>query len=552
MKQFSFNSLRSQLLLWIVLPLLVVLLSFALANVQGHEQAMHEMVQTRADGLARAAAALTAMRVDRGQNELLRLAAMPALHHTELDPEAARPTLENGLDTFPITLLLYQDNRLLLAVGDSAALDNNTAASLLAQISTTQSTSVAAVQNGDDWRLLYAAAVPLATAQGSRVLLGMMPFESLALSELLYSLGLDNPSELTLLDSEGRLLLSLQQGSDAEQLQAANSVFADATVEQVGWQVHLREGWTEWIPPVLRFGNMLLLVVLAAAALSVLSAYFGVQRIIQPLERLNRAVNVLGEGNFEAVQKPVGGVQEIEELQQALTDMAQQVRRYQLELQGYIDSMTMGQEEERKRLARELHDDTVQALIALNQQVEMVEHRLEDDPAQAVARLRTLRPLIGGAIGGIRRQIQDLRPLYLEDLGFISALEMLVQQATSRHAMVGDFEVIGEPRFLLSPSIEISVYRIMQEALKNVADHAQASWVHVELIFDGEAITVRIEDDGKGFDASSHLHRLASAGHFGLLGMSERARLHGGDLQVESTLARGTVVTARLNAVPGD
>jgi signal transduction histidine kinase len=546
MNRFSFNSLRSQLLLWIVLPLLVVLLSFALANVQGHGQAMHEMVQTRADGLARAAAALTAMRVDRGQNELLRLAAMPALHHAELDPESARVTLENGLTTFPIALLLYEDSRLLVAVGDSAALDNGTVASLLAQISTTQTASVAAVQDGDHWRLLYAAAIPTVSVQGSRILLGMMPFEALALPELLYSLGLDNPSELTLLDREGRLLLSLQQGSDAEQMQAENSVFAVATVEQVGWQVHLREGWTEWIPPVLRFGNMLLLVVLAATALSVLSAYFGVQRIIQPLERLNRAVNVLGEGNFEAVQKPVGGVQEIEELQQALTDMAQQVRRYQLELQGYIDSMTMGQEEERKRLARELHDETVQALIALNQQVEMVEHRLEDDPAQAVARLRTLRPLISGAIGGIRRQIQDLRPLYLEDLGFISALEMLVQQTTSRHELVGDFEVIGESKYPLSPALEISVYRIVQEALKNVADHAQASWVHVELILDGESITVRIEDDGKGFDSSSHLQRLASTGHFGLLGISERARLHGGDLRVESTLGSGTVITARM------
>ncbi|MEZ4835554.1 MAG: sensor histidine kinase [Caldilineaceae bacterium] len=270
------------------------------------------------------------------------------------------------------------------------------------------------------------------------------------------------------------------------------------------------------------------------------------QRIVQPLEQLNRAVNVLGEGNFEAVQKQVAGVQEIEELQQALSHMATQLQRYQQELQSYIDAMTMAQEEERKRLARELHDETVQALIALNQQVEMVEHRLEDDPPQAVERLRTLRPLISGAISGIRRQIQDLRPLYLEDLGFVSALEMLVQQAAARHDIVGDFEVIGDPGVVLPPALEISGYRIVQEALKNVAGHAQATWGHVELIFEDEAVVVRIEDDGIGFDAHTRLHDLAQDGHYGLLGMNERARLHGGEIHVESTPGQGTIVMARL------
>ncbi|MCB0112643.1 MAG: sensor histidine kinase [Caldilineaceae bacterium] len=546
MKRFSLNSLRSQLLLWIILPLLVVLLTFALTGVQGHGQAMHEMVQTRADGLARAAAALVAMRVDRSQNELLRLSSLPALHEDVLDPGMVIGTLERELAEFPGGLGLYQDGRLQIAAGDVSRLGDSSALRSAFEITSASQSAVTTLLDGDDWYLLYAAAVPQSNAEGQRVLLGGLPLKALMLPDLISSLGLDTPSKLTLLNADGQTLLSLQQGSDADQMSGENSVSSAAVIEGIGWQVHLSEGWTEWIPPVFRFGNMLLLVVLAAAALSILSAYFGVRQIVQPLEQLNRAVNVLGEGNFEAVQKQVAGVQEIEELQQALSHMATQLQRYQQELQSYIDAMTMAQEEERKRLARELHDETVQALIALNQQVEMVEHRLEDDPPQAVERLRTLRPLISGAISGIRRQIQDLRPLYLEDLGFVSALEMLVQQAAARHDIVGDFEVIGDPGVVLPPALEISGYRIVQEALKNVAGHAQATWVHVELIFEDEAVVVRIEDDGIGFDAHTRLHDLAQDGHYGLLGMNERARLHGGEIHVESTPGQGTIVMARL------
>ena len=122
MKRFSLNSLRSQLLLWIILPLLVVLLTFALTGVQGHGQAMHEMVQTRADGLARAAAALVAMRVDRSQNELLRLSSLPALHEDVLDPGMVIGTLERELAEFPGGLGLYQDGRLQIAAEEGGAL----------------------------------------------------------------------------------------------------------------------------------------------------------------------------------------------------------------------------------------------------------------------------------------------------------------------------------------------------------------------------------------------------------------------------------------------
>jgi signal transduction histidine kinase len=555
MPSFSFNSLRSQLLLWISLPVLVVLLTFALTGVQGHGHAMHELVQTRADSLARAAAALVSARVERTQNELLRLSSMLLLHHAEIDGAVRglshQTTLASALVAFreesQLEVALFEDAALLIATESATWPGREEVGRLIQSVATQGSAEVTTFQDDSDWWVLHGLPITVIETGSTRVLVGALPLAHLELPALLLSLELDEPSILTLRNAEGMPILTLSPGlADPGELPTTDIVTARAMAVPLGWQVEIEESWGQWIPPVLRFGNMLFLVVLAAATLSILSAYFGLQQIIYPLERLHRAVSQLGQGHFEAVQHPVGGVQEVGELQQALANMAIQIQQYQQELQDYIGAMTMIQEEERKRVARELHDETVQALIALNQQVEMAEQRLSQDPERAAERLRELRPLIGQTINGIRRQIQNLRPLYLEDLGFVPALEMLVQQTATQHGLVGDFEVSGEPQRPLPPAVEISGYRIVQEALQNVANHARATWVHVEVTFDAQEITLRIEDDGVGFDAPSHPHQLAHSGHYGLLGIGERVRLHGGQLSIESRPGQGTSLIARL------
>ncbi|MCB0136148.1 MAG: hypothetical protein KDD75_13655 [Caldilineaceae bacterium] len=542
MKHLSLNSLRSQLLLWISLPVLVVLLTVALTGVQGHGQAMHELVQSHAEGLAQAVALLIDARIDRQQDSLLSLSLVPDLHHTSLDEENVRSVLAALENEFTGGVALYTETGTIATTAFTQWQDQDAVATLVGDAVRTQAPVVKTVEQEGQWILLYAVPTSLPDDGPLRTLTAIVPMSSLALDELTQTVIGDEASSLMLMGAKDERFFQYSAGSELDD----HPVFAQATVPTTGWQVTLRQPTGQWIPSVLRFGNMLLLVVVAAATLSVLSAYFGLQQIIQPLERLDRAVAGLGRGDFETVQKPVGGVQEIEELQLALTEMAQQVQRYQRQLQEYIGAITLGQEEERKRVARELHDETVQALIALNQQVEMAEHRMADDPTLAIERLRTLRPLIGETIAGIRRQIQNLRPPYLEDLGFISALEMLVQQTASQHGLVGDFEVIGHQEESLPPAVEISGYRIVQEALHNVANHAKASWVHVELVFEADAVLLRIEDDGVGFAGPSHPQQLAQAEHYGLLGMGERARLHGGTLHIDSTPGEGTTVTARL------
>lgn len=547
MKRFSLNSLRSQLLLWISLPVLVVLLTVALAGVQGHGQAMHDLVQSRADGLAQATAALIDAHIDQEQDALLRLSLMPVLHAADPDAESVRAMLASVEDEFVGGVALYTEPEAFATDTFTPWLGQDAVIALVQEVERTRTPGLRTIKQETEWFLLHAVTVPTPQEDAPRALVGVVPLSALALRDLARSVVDEETSNLSLLSADGAPLLALGLTSEADE----RPVYARAVVPTTGWRVLLMQSTGQWIPPVLRFGNMVLLVVLAAATLSVLSAYFGLQRIVQPLERLHHAVSGMGRGDFATVQQPVGGVQEIEELQRALTDMARQIRRYQQELQDYIGAITLGQEEERKRVARDLHDETVQALIALNQGVEMVEHRLADDPEQAGARLHRLRPLIAETIAGIRRQIQNLRPLYLEDLGFAPALEMLVQQTASQHGLVGKFTVKGNPEQALPPALEISGYRIVQEALQNVANHAEASRVHVTLICEADVIVVRIEDDGVGFVAPSRPRQLAQAGHYGLLGMEERARLHGGDLRIDSKPGAGAAVTARLKVAVG-
>ena len=533
---FSLRSLRAQLLLWVALPVAIGIFALSLTELRSHEQAMEHLLQERADNLARAGAALVAMRLDDEKDRLVQAAAHPALQSGGItqwqyaldEIEAVRP---GGAGIFD------QSGRLLARSQGTEWTDRPLALSL---VGSPPGAQVAGYTDSRGQTPLLLLAVPL--ADGSRFLVTATPVASLALSQTLASLDLHPEASLNVRSAEGVTLL--QWGSDAP-AGGPKVVFSQASIPLAGWELHFTEAWDEMVPPILRFENVIFVVVAMAVVVSLLSAWFGLRNIVQPLQRLDAAANRVGWGDFDAVREPVGGVQEIEDLREALAGMAEQLRSHQQELQDYIGAMTLGQEEERKRVARELHDDTVQALIEGNQRAEFIERRMSSDPTDAAARLAELRPLISQTIADLRRQIHDLRPLYLEDLGFVPALEMLMRQVCEREGLIGDFECDGDAR-RLDPAVEISGFRIVQEALRNVAVHAQATWVHVELLFADDDITLRVEDDGVGLHTPSHPFHLVEAGHYGLLGMRERAELHGGWLQVESEPGRGTTITARL------
>jgi len=266
---------------------------------------------------------------------------------------------------------------------------------------------------------------------------------------------------------------------------------------------------------------------------------------VRPLQELDRRAARVAWGDFDAVEQPVGGVQEIDDLRATLAQMAERIRAYQGGMRDYLSAITQGQEAERGRLAHELHDVSIQGLIALKQRGQMALKALGRDSARAEARLQELNGLIDEEVADLRRIIGDLRPIYLEDLGFVPALEMLARQTEERSSFSVHLTVHGQV-VRLAPDLELAAYRIVQQALANVAAHAQARHAWLDVSFTTEHLTLVVRDDGRGFTPPEQPADLAHQGHFGLMGMRERALLYGGQLTIASSPGQGATITARL------
>jgi two-component system, NarL family, sensor histidine kinase DevS len=194
-----------------------------------------------------------------------------------------------------------------------------------------------------------------------------------------------------------------------------------------------------------------------------------------------------------------------------------------------------GQELERRRLARELHDETGQALTSVLLGLKAVE-TADDVPAA----LASLRELVVGTLQDVRRLAVELRPKALDDFGLVPAVERLVETFTSSTGIVVQFEArLGEER--LPSEVETTLYRVVQEALTNVAKHAGARTVSVVLGRRDSSATAVVEDDGEGFGRADE-----DAGGIGLAGMRERLALLDGRLVVESDPASGTTLVAEV------
>jgi signal transduction histidine kinase len=197
-----------------------------------------------------------------------------------------------------------------------------------------------------------------------------------------------------------------------------------------------------------------------------------------------------------------------------------------------------GQELERQRLARELHDETGQALTSILLGLRAIEDA--DDLEEIRRSVLTLRELVVGTLQDVRRLAVELRPKALDDFGLLPALQRLAETYTEQTALDVQVEAtLGPER--LPAEIETALYRIVQEALTNVIKHAQARTVSVVLTKKGDAVAAVIEDDGRGFDQEQ-----LSDGGLGLVGMRERIALLNGRVAVESAEGRGTTVAVEV------
>jgi signal transduction histidine kinase len=209
-----------------------------------------------------------------------------------------------------------------------------------------------------------------------------------------------------------------------------------------------------------------------------------------------------------------------------------------------LEKVISAQEEERKRIARELHDDTGQAITSL-----MVGLRAASDECDTPLRPRfdALRTIAAHTLESVKRLARELRPPLLDDLGLSAALDRYLAGYRSTFGLNVDLQMTGfSGRERLAPEIELALYRIIQEALTNIAKHAKATNVSVVVERKAHSVIAIVEDDGRGFDVRAVLDSPQQEGKLGLHGMRERAELLGGRLQLESTPGSGTSVFVEI------
>ncbi|MDG0024861.1 PAS domain S-box protein [Trinickia sp. Y13] len=226
--------------------------------------------------------------------------------------------------------------------------------------------------------------------------------------------------------------------------------------------------------------------------------------------------------------------------EEALKASRQELRELSANLQNV-------REDEKTRIARELHDDLGQQLTALKMDLSSVEQSLAEVPSApppVLAQLHGMRRLIDSTVGSVRRIAADLRPVMLDDLGLLPAIDWLLNDFTTRYGI--DIERRIEPgNTSFSKSGATTIFRIVQEALTNVVRHAEATRVSVSLVGEDGHCTVRIADNGRGARDVQ-----ATEGHgeksFGLLGIRERVHILGGSVSIDTALGRGFALTARI------
>ncbi len=212
----------------------------------------------------------------------------------------------------------------------------------------------------------------------------------------------------------------------------------------------------------------------------------------------------------------------------------------------YVQQITRAQEDERKRLARELHDEMSPLLLLLIQRLDSITSSTQPKLSGSLkGSLEGLRKQAVEALEGLRRCAQDLRPRILDDLGLIAALEWMAEDLVKNSGADAHVEVEGVEQSL-PPEVQLLLFRIAQEALTNTRRHAGASLVVVKLEFSDNQIKMTISDNGKGLKLPAQVNELASAGKLGIIGMYERAHLLGGSLEIQSELGKGMKVIAKV------
>lgn len=286
-------------------------------------------------------------------------------------------------------------------------------------------------------------------------------------------------------------------------------------------------------------GVFLLVGILLSGAVN----YIALRLTLAPLDRIQSTVDAVRAGRRDVRADPgPAGDEQFTRLAETFNRMLDHLDEDARQLHQLSGAIIQAQEEERRRVARELHDEAAQALTSLLVRIRLLERA--DDLAAARQHTRELREITAGALEQVRRVALELRPTILDDLGLLAALEWRVDEfnaaGSARATLATDCRDLR-----LSQAAELALFRVAQEALTNAARHAGASEVALSLCCDRGMLTLAIADNGRGFDPA------AATDGLGLRGMRERLALIGGSLTIEGAPGAGTRVTARVPGVAG-
>ena len=446
----------SQLFAFTVLPLTILLLLIAFGSVTMHQQDMRALVGERDQRAVQSAAAALA-------SELHHRAATIALLSSSVEETFTNKDLTSDFDGG--LAFFNSDGQLIKSTPHTGLWDwvaQNGQSLPLASSSAPKPIFSSPFLDPNSKR--FFVIVSVYSSSRDIIMAGAFSPESLASKTFSASYPADSQATIYLLDSSRRLLfvsgtlapdsLPADHPGVTEALHGENGVLyvqkngsehvvAYSPIPTTGWALVAEEEWEAVVSPSLQATQMAPLLLVPAFILALIALWFGAQQIVQPLQRLEAKAAALAWGDFEAIKESVGGISEVQHLQMELTEMARKVQAAQEGLHDYIGAITSAQEEERMKLARELHDDTIQSVIALKQRVQLAQKSIKDQSGRQA--LKELESLAEQTIENLRRLTRALRPIYLEDLGLVTALEMLARETNMLQV---DFQRTGQEQRL--------------------------------------------------------------------------------------------------------
>jgi signal transduction histidine kinase len=261
-------------------------------------------------------------------------------------------------------------------------------------------------------------------------------------------------------------------------------------------------------------------------------------------ESLRSLVGRVEKANAELEERVHDRTRSLDEANAQLERANAELKLREMARGQLLRKIISAQEAERKRIARELHDDTTQSLAVLAMGIEAAQESIR---AGRTPRLDEVKAVTVHTLEEVHRIILDLRPSVLDDLGLLSAIRWYADRYLVSRGISVRTEY-GEMR-KLPGEMETALFRMCQEILSNVVRHAQASAVLVEVGVEGGVLRIEVEDDGRGFDPTAVAQR-DSRPHWGLMGIRERAEILGGTAEIDSSPGQGTRVSVRIPLPP--